>query len=182
MTLADWFSAGSALAGALSAYAAFRTIKTTVVSRQNETALNSAVRTLERAYTALTGGNGSTTVLQDRLAWLTSARLIEEYKALKALIKDEHVLRECNGHEEHWRHEFYKALEAISKVPASYYSHRTAETGPIHPVSAVIVHAFASWPKGKDDPIDAYKNTDEAVEKLGLSPFWFGLRSYLKAD
>lgn len=180
MTVGDYANFIAAFSGSAAAIAAFVTIRTSARERADERMAGYAMRTLERAYEALVGREGADQKHPeaDRLAWLTSARLIEQYKYAKQKIKNPVVLHECEGHEEHWRHQFFLALSPLEKVDPDFYSNRKGK-GPIHNVSAVIVHAFASWPDDKEDPIDTYKTSQAAISKLGVSPFWIALRRHL---
>lgn len=173
----------AATAGAASAFAAFWTIRRASKARANERYLDYAVTTLERAFSALMGRSEAGALPpSDRLGWLTSARLIEEYKSAKKRIKDPIILQECESHEEHWRNQFHLALSPLENISPEYYSPGKGakkDKAPIHDVSAIIIHAFASWPKGKADPIDAYETTEVAISKLGVSPWWITLRRHL---
>ncbi|MGF6571128.1 hypothetical protein ABH945_003249 [Paraburkholderia sp. GAS333] len=69
--------------------------------------LEQAVRALERAYNALTvDGAHTDTVPADRLNWLTAARNLETYTALKRQVGVKVHRRIADDHEEHWRHLF----------------------------------------------------------------------------
>ncbi|UQS92526.1 hypothetical protein M5C90_15855 [Pseudomonas chlororaphis subsp. piscium] len=117
--------AAAAFAGAASAVFAGWAIRKASKERKNTHLLNHAKSSLERAFQALCEGTSSgEPPASDRLAWLTCARLIEEYKSAKGMIKDRLTLRECESHEEHWRHQFYLRLEPISEAPADYFSAR----------------------------------------------------------
>ncbi|MFJ3431026.1 hypothetical protein [Pseudomonas fragi] len=168
----------AAFAGAGSAIAAICTIKKSDRSRENERLLAYSVLTLERSFAALVGQSAQDSVPPpDRLGWLTSARLIEEYKSAKARLKDPLILQECNSHEEHWRNQFRARLELIPYDPARYFTLGGIGHG-VHKTSAVIVHSFATWPDGKIDELDKYMNTADAINKLGISNLWVGLRRY----
>lgn len=145
--------------------------------RENERLLNHATTTLERAFLALRGPDASIThPPRNRLNWLTAARLIEEYKKTKARMKDPLLLQECESHEEHWRHQFYLKLTPLADGYADYFQHSTDSGNNIQLTSAVVVHAFASWPKGKLDPLSIYQSEKDAAEELGIDFFWFNLQ------
>ncbi|MCX2706051.1 MULTISPECIES: hypothetical protein [Pseudomonas] len=177
-------NAASAIAAAASAFGAFWTIRKNSLNlreerkasdevRENERLLNHATTTLERAFSALMGGNIALSFPpSDRLAWLTAARLITEYQNTKVRISSSQLLQECESHEEHWRHQFYLKLNEITRQSQDYYA-----TGSIQKSSAVIVHAFSDWPEGKVDTIPG--NHHEAIETHGVRPWWLGLRHYL---
>lgn len=54
------------------------------------------------------------------------------------------------------------------------------DKGPIADISAIIVHAFASWPEGNTDPLDVYSSIEDAVHSLGVNPWWITLSRHLK--
>jgi hypothetical protein len=168
----------AAFAGALSAIFAGWSIRKSTKERKNSHLLHHARTSLERAFQALCGDTpADQTPLHDRTAWLTAARLIEDYKAAKVRITDKLTLQECESHEEHWRYQFYARLKAIQNGPAGYFSPRPRGEE-IQKASAIVVHAFATWPKGKPDPLEKYKSTDDAYDKLGIHLLWFKLRQY----
>jgi hypothetical protein len=201
-TIAASASAISAIAGLMSAMAAFRAIKRNdknhaislaniekariqeeeiaTARRENERLLKHAVTTMERAYLALRGP--SSQVLfppQSRLNWLTAARLIEEYRLTKSDIGDPNLYRECESHEEHWRHQIYLLLQPLAVQHPDYFRSGSSSEM-IQCVSAVIVHSFADWPAGKIDPLSKYPSTSEALEKFGVNPNWFNLVQNLR--
>src|SRR5690606_20127266 len=108
--------------------------------QRNQLLLEQAVKSLERAYEALTDkGQSVSPPAADRLNWLTAARHIVRYRKIKAKIvgaKTHKLL--CEEHEEYWRHQFYLCLKDASALPLGYY-----QSGSIEPQSAIIVHGFA---------------------------------------
>lgn len=181
MTNGDWINIAAATASAVSAFFAYLTIRKSVKERRDDRLLSYAVKTLERAYESLVGEPCAIPPPANRLAWLTTARLIEDYKKAKMRIRDKVALEELEGHEEHWRHQFYLALEPLERCQPEFYSgsDNTRLLDRIPKVTAIIIHAFASWPEDKIDPLKAYKTPQDAVERLGVNKMWIGLRSYL---
>jgi hypothetical protein len=171
--LPSWESL-AALAGAASAIAAFWTIRSTAHTKENERLLKHATQTLERAYEAIADGNHRIPPDPDRLAWLTAARLIVEYRETKKMISDRSIFRECESHEEYWRHQFYIWLSPLEIGAVGFY-----QTGPIDKTSAVVVHSFADWPDGRIDPLSIYETPQVAIDRLGVSRLWHSLRTYL---
>jgi hypothetical protein len=171
--LPSWESL-AALAGAASAIAAFWTIKATADTKENERLLKHATQTLERAYEAIADGNDRVPPDADRIAWLTAARLIIEYRETKKRISDKSIFRECESHEEYWRHKFYIWLSPLETVAVGFY-----HAGPIDKRSAVVVHSFADWPNDRVDPLSQYETPKAAIDSLGLSLMWRTLRTYL---
>ncbi|WGS43419.1 hypothetical protein LFL97_07810 [Burkholderia sp. JSH-S8] len=147
--------------------------------------LDQAVRALERAYNALTvDGTQTAPVPADRLNWLTAARNLETYKALKREIGVSVHRRIADDHEEHWRHLFYLALQGDAYHQPTYYREviapRAQRSGGIDAHSAVIVHAFAKWPNGRPDPVEQ-ADFDRIFEETDPRPGNVGLRIFLDA-
>lgn len=145
--------------------------------------LDQAVRALERAYNALTvDGSQIAPVPADRLGWLTAARNIETYKALKKKIRVGLHRRILEDHEEDWRHRFYVALQGHQFHQPSYYQEvaapREHRTSGVEPHSAVIVHAFATWPKRRRDTLE-YADFDDIFGETDPRTANIGLRLYL---
>ncbi|MCA8162070.1 hypothetical protein [Burkholderia cepacia] len=146
--------------------------------------LDQAVRALERAYNALTvDGTQTAPVPPNRLNWLTAARNLETYKALKREIGVKVHRRIADDHEEHWRRLFYLALQGDTYHQPTYYREpvaapRAQRTGGIEPHSAVIVHAFAKWPDGRPDPVE-HADFDRIFEETDPRPSNVGLRLFL---
>ncbi|GAB3628309.1 hypothetical protein PTE30175_01859 [Pandoraea terrae] len=147
--------------------------------------LDQAVRALERAYNALTVDGAQTDpVPADRLNWLTAARNLETYKALKRKIGVKVHRRIADDHEEHWRHLIYLALQGDAYHQPTYYGEvvapRAQRRSGIEPHSAVIVHAFAKWPDGRPDPVE-HADFDRIFEETDPRPGNVGLRTFLDA-
>lgn len=188
------FSSISAVAAAASAFGAFWAIRKSTENinaerlaasqaKENERLLEHATTTLLRAFIALRGeSEKATQPPKNRLNWLTSARLIEEYKATKSKISSDFILRECESHEEHWRHQFYLLLHPISRSNEGFkYFDRVSEQElGVSPTSAIVVMAFASWPNGKVDNLKKYKKAQDAVDALGVDNTWSNLRLHLR--
>lgn len=172
----------AAFAGALSAIFAGWAIRKSSNERKNSHLLHHAKTSIERAFQALCGDTpANTPPTRERAAWLTAARLIEEYKVSKGRITDRLTLQECESHEEHWRYQFYSRLKAIQNGSSGYFMNRRNEEL-IQKTSAIIVHDFAIWPIDKSDPLEKYKTDDDAYNKLGIHLLWFKLRKYFDQD
>lgn len=178
MNIADYIQLAAVAFAAIAALASWKSIFVARQLKKDDELFAHAILALERSYGALMNGlEGDGCPRPDRLNWLTSARLIEDYMVTKKEIKAAEILRRCEGHEEFWRNQFYQRLEPLS-LNMGYYSVRQGES-PIYPASAIVVHGFASWPKNKPDVLDKYANKDAAIATWGLSPRWAGLRQYL---
>lgn len=154
----------------------------------DEKYIEHAVKCLERAYWALLeqNANCSKSTKQDRLAWLTCARLILSSEDAFARVSSEatalRVLYE--GEREHWRREFYVLL-GLDKAygdlkSAKYFEYWTddASSQQIEPRSIRVIVEFVDWPKGLHDPIDAVPEyTDKEIDAMNGS--LRGVREYL---
>lgn len=146
--------------------------------QRNQLLLEQAVKSLERAYEALTDkGQSISPPAADRLNWLTAARHIARYRMIKAKIAGSRTHRLlCEEHEEYWRHQFYLCLKDASLLPLGYY-----QSGPIEPQSAIIIHGFSEWPENKRDPI----NDTDTAQILEKTPIilkrHYGLGFYLES-
>jgi hypothetical protein len=191
-TVAAVAAALSAITGAASAYAAFRAIKennsnhtkaneVAEKERKNERLLAHAITTLERSYSTLDGGKPSLNVPpKNRINWLTSARLIQEYKSTKARIQDPFILQECISHEAYWRNKFYVRIDPLSLGFPDYFKQGEGEN--IQLTSAIVVADFAMWPEGREDTIAELEGAPEAITGRPLHLKWFNLLQIVKSS
>jgi hypothetical protein len=182
MLLGDIATVASAVFAGVSALVAAAAIYFPWRMQQNHELLNQAVLSLERADKAISNdGRSVRPVVADRLNWLTCARHIESYKALKKKIKTDIHLSVCNEHEEFWRHQFYLCLGMYNIHLSSYYdeSPPPEEKSGIEPRSALIIYAFASWPNGKLDVIDSV-DINALIKECDPLKGNIGLRKYLE--
>lgn len=178
----DFATIASAIFAGVSALVAAAAIYFPWRIQQSRELLNQAVLSLERAYQAISNdGQRVRPVVADRLNWLTCARHIESYKALKKRIKTDIHLSVCNQHEEFWRHQFYLCLDMHNIHQSSYYDESSPPGGNsgIEPRSALIIYAFASWPKKKLDVIDLV-DINALVNECDPLKGNIGLNEYLK--
>lgn len=162
----DYGSIGTLLAAVVSAIAAVGawiwTRNAALLSlryQESSAYLEECKLALRRAHGALTEGQDVSPIpLPDRLNWLTAARHIQSYKKLKIRVNEKAHREVLESHEEEWRHRFYVSLGRNSSIfPSGYYSQSAVPEGrrsPIEPRSALIVHDFANWPEGKEDPLN----------------------------
>ena len=113
--------------------------------------------------------------------WLTTARHLERYKKLKASLSVGTHRTVCEEHEEHWRHKFYVCLDAPHQLSLAYYQEKPQpdQRLGIEPRSALVIHEFAKWPAGRDDPIDKV-DAEAIVERGEVLKGNYGLRRYLE--
>jgi hypothetical protein len=182
MSPADWASTASAVFAGASALVAAAAIHFPRRMQNSQEILNQAVLSLERAYRSLTQDEREVQPpAPDRLNWLTAARHLERYKKLKAKLAIETHRTVCEEHEEYWRHKVYVCLDAPEKLSLSYYSEKLQPERRlgIEPRSALVVHEFAKWPEGQEDPIDEV-DAKAIVERGEALEGNHGLRRYLE--
>lgn len=139
------------------------------------------ILSLERAYQALAPDQGAAAPVRSRVAWLTSARHLETYRALKRRLRTKLGRLLADDHEEYWRHRTYILLDGIEHY--TYYGHagcQEVEGETIDPTSAAVILAFSDWPEGRPDPIDAV-SFDALVRSAKLfSPKFRHFREYIR--
>lgn len=170
----------STVSAALSAAAAAWAIIAQKRAQGSKEVLDQAILSLERAHEALIeGSSAECKVVADRLNWLTCARHILSYYALKAKVVSKAHKVVCAEHEEYWRHHFYLLLNKPNITSSSYYAENIRlEKPPIEVKSALIVHGFASWPSDKPDPIDSV-DLEHLLSKTNPLTGNVGLRIYI---
>lgn len=158
---------GSAIVSVLAIYVPWRNTHDAEVFKE-------ALLALERAFRSLMlNARADGQPAPDRLNWLTAARHIESYKALRNSLKTALYKRLSLEHEEHWRHEFYLKLLKDRIYQVSYF-----DAGPIEPRSAVVIYGFAAWPHTKQDPIDIL-DLESLFQESDLLKGNYGLQQYL---
>ncbi len=176
----DTAQAGAAIFGGLSAGFAGWAIWKSSKERKNAHLLNHAKTSIERAFSALFSRvDAVAPPPSDRVAWLTAARLIEEYRRSKARIQDPLTLEECESHEAHWSHQFYIRLQPLSNTVPEYYGQPGSATS-IPPVAAIIVHDFAIWPEEKPDPLKSHEVSKRKPHESDAHLRWGALRAYIR--
>lgn len=195
----EWAEFGTFVGGILSptlAFAALMGLLATITQQReaaerqrevsdNESYFKHAVSSLERAFATLSGGKGGTAPIHERLAWLSSARLLlsasDASGRITAASSGLRVL--YAGEEEHWRHQFYLLLQPLSPqgigAQQSYFvADSSPEQAPIDERSIKVIYGFAEWPEDRQDSIDAVsKYTQGEIERMrvGMS----GVRAYV---
>ena len=182
MPLSDWASIASGIFAGISALIAAAAIYIPARTQVSQKILEQAQISLERAYAALTGGSASgIPPAPDRLNWLSAGRHLVRYKRLKSKVSDSIHKTICEEQEEYWRHRFYTLLRADELRNVEYYLERLAPNPKqgIDKKSALVVHAFAKWPKGRIDPLDEVDSSKLIEEEQALqgNP---GLRAYIE--
>lgn len=182
MTPADWASIGSAIFAGISALVAAAAIYLPARSQASQKLLDQAQFSLERAYEALSrSGQEISPPAPDRLNWLTAARHLQRYKALKLKLTETTHQVICEEQEEYWRHRIYLCLQSPNVLQPTYFRGDNPPNGrqPIDKASALVVYAFSKWPDGRIDPLDSVDQREliETGRALEGNP---GLRVYVE--
>ncbi len=147
----------------LSIYLAYRTYSSNKSKQEEDRQLdrdreilNQAVTSLEWAHETLTDGTSSGPPKADRLNWLTAARHISRYYALKKLVVTETYSLVLSEKEEYWRHRFYMLLDDSTLGNRTYFMNTSDPVWPenIEITSAMVITNFSNWPKKTVDPLN----------------------------
>tara|TARA_B100000959_G_scaffold136406_1_gene143357 strand:+ start:3110 stop:3844 length:735 start_codon:yes stop_codon:yes gene_type:complete len=125
--------------------------------KSSNTFLKEATNNLERAFEIFTdNGKNITPPRNDRLLWLTTARMILRFNKLRSRItKTEHI-DIVDEHEEYWRFQFYKLLdENKSNFTKTYFnpSGKPHSGDCIARNSMAVIFSFVRWKEGAKDPM-----------------------------
>ncbi|WP_398493373.1 hypothetical protein [Variovorax sp.] len=184
----DWADFGTYVGGVLSpllAFAGYIGLLFTI-RQQREAAwkqqedrdgkdyFNHAVSCLERAFATISANGESRTPVNERLAWLTCARLLLSAQAAANLIAKESTgLRTLyEGESEHWRRQFYELFrptspDSFGNEAVYFLVDRGTPSQPIDERSTRVIYDFISWPPEKEDPIDQVERySDEEIDKM----------------
>lgn len=144
-----------------------------------------AVKSLERAYGVISGGDQSAGPVRDRLAWLTCARLLLSAKEVSAQISNQSKGLKAlfAGEEEHWKFRFHELFHGVSPAVGRDSAFFSSPTNPqlegIEERSIRVVFDFVTWPEGKEDAIARVpRYTREEVRSMGL--LMSGVREYVQ--
>jgi hypothetical protein len=198
---------GAAIAAYLNAKAMTNQIKKIDEYRNNDRLLQHAIQQLERGYEILVGTGGVYEIMKgdkagfgklicdkklpppDRLAWVTTAKLIIEFQKTKELIFDKVSIRECQSHEDYWRHRFHLIIFPLTKAAEPplgndrkislnyYYSHL------MHPLlpEIIIIHAFSDFNATTSDVIKVHPDVKDMINAWAPSEIFKNLYSIIKA-
>lgn len=132
--------------------------------KASETFLNESIKILERAFEIFTDrGTNLNPPRNDRLVWLTTARMILRFNKLKSIVSETEHLEIIDQHEEYWRFQFYKLInENTPNFTKAYFnpSGKLYSSDCIARNSMAVIFSFSEWKKGAKDPMD------EADDKL----------------
>lgn len=184
------FQAVGSIAIALSAIIAFSLYRLNLNRHKDEdeykasqTFLKEAINNLERAYEIFTdAGENTSPPRNDRLLWLTTARMILRYDKLKSRITKAEHIDIVEEHEEYWRFQFYKLIDTNnSHFTKAYFnpSGKPHSGDCIARNSMAVIFSFAQWKEGAKDPIDEVN--DKLLFAKGAIPInQFGALNFLE--
>ncbi|MDZ7662951.1 hypothetical protein [Thiohalophilus sp.] len=151
--------------------------------KASETFLKESIRILERSYEIFTdNGKHIFPPRNDRLLWLTTARMILRFDRLKSRITENEHKEIIDEHEEYWRFQFYKLMDFNnSNFTKAYFcpsgNQYDADTIAIN--SIAIIFSFAKWKEGNEDPLRAVD--DKMLFAKGAIPIdQFGVLDFLE--
>ncbi|MDH5425160.1 MAG: hypothetical protein OEY29_09215 [Gammaproteobacteria bacterium] len=180
--------AAGSLAIASSAVVAFFLYRATIKRHKKEDAdksseyfLKEGKELLEKTYQLFTDdGENKSPPRNDRLLWLTTARMIIRYQNLKSKITANAHLEIIEEHEEYWRFHFYKLLDENSANFSIRYFQPSGDRYNGFNVarnSIAIIFDFAKW--NGPDPLEGVDDKRLFAKKV-VSIDQHGIEHYLE--
>ena len=127
--------------------------------KTSEEYLKEAIKILERAYEIFTDdGTNVCPPRNDRLLWLTTARMILRYYKIKAQINQTDLSEIVQEHEEYWRVQLYNVLnQNTSNFTVGYFQPSGNRYGgdTVHRDSIGVIFDFAKWYDDSEDPLNS---------------------------
>lgn len=188
MDFGTWISLGSAafagaaaLATGWGAWVARKNHREITYLEVQRRSLHSASECLKTAYESIEPKVSGEPPIADRLAWLTSARNIQNAKEMASHIEDRFLLSCWKIDMEIWRARFYKLLSHPDLMTPGYFG-KPYDGEAIHSTSAYIITMFSKWNDDHEDPLDAFKDLtlSEMIKDIG-SVRAQGTRLYLES-
>jgi len=119
--------------------------------------LKESKQILERAYEVFSG-SGQSAPANDRLIWLSIARMLLRYHALKVHISEPDHQQIMEENEEYQRLRFYVLLDRCKdELDHEYFrgpEDHPQDSDEIDDRSIAVIFNFTRWPDGRPDPID----------------------------
>lgn len=149
--------------------------------KASETYLAESLSLLNKAYEIFVR-EGADPPKNDRLLWLTTARMIVRFKKMRQRISEADHIAVADENEEHTRFKFYATLER-NKVNFNYSyfcptgKHCSGDN--VHRKSLAVVFEFARWKEGMPDPLDEVDDI-ELFARGALPIDQHGAKSYLE--
>lgn len=158
--------AAGSIAVACSALVAFFVYRSTVKRniyederRASEKYLSESISLIEKSFSIFTdSGANISPPINDRLTWLSTARMIIRFKSMKSKIKIAEHSAIADEHEEYWRLRYYTLLrDNRENFTLSYLQPSGDRYGrdTISRKSIAIIFDFARWRKENVDPLDS---------------------------
>lgn len=119
--------------------------------------------------------------VQNRVEWLTTARMILRYKNMRGKIKEPVHKEIVDEHEEYWRHQFYVLLDDCKdEIDREWFevSPKKHKGKNISEKSIAVIYEFIKW-KGKD-VLDVIDDKKLFASKI-IYPDQCGVLSYLSS-
>ena len=195
-----WSDFGSFIGGTISpilAFLSFVAVMVTIKLQNDKNALEkelidsqgyctNAIKCLERSYNFLSNHGALAIPVQDRLVWLTSARLILQSDELANAMSSEAVssLAMYQSEREYWSHKFYNLIDYTNMTSFStnkdYFAKASQIPGDeIEERSIKVIYEFAlSFDETKDPINKVNKYTRDDLKKFHFSQL--GLKAYLE--
>ncbi|MCA6058315.1 hypothetical protein HUF18_00885 [Thalassolituus sp. ST750PaO-4] len=173
----------SSISVASGAILAFNTYRVNSLDKASEEYLKEYKNLLERSYELFTQ-NGDCPIENDRLLWLTTARMLVRAKNIKAKIVRKAYQSIADEYNEYYRFKYYALLlDNERHFVLSYFCPDSLyESSSIDIKSIAVIFDFASW-KAESDPLDSVDDIKLFSSSSGIVPVGFsGLYKYLRMN
>ena len=179
---------GSPAIAAIAVFIAFMAFRHSVIRHDAVTQmtasqdyLEEAKALLERSYGVFMPA-GARMPPNDRVSWLTAARLIVSYQKTRCYITEAAHLEIMDGYEEHFRHLYYRALHDYrDRMDLRYFSPEDDRYSirNLQIASIAVVFEFIRWKDGKTDPLDDIDEVALLALNDSASVRFRGIKEYL---
>lgn len=143
--------------------------------------LEESIKILERALGIFTGNGKDSLPKNDRVVWLTTARMLLRFKNMRSKITAPEHQEIYEEHEEFTRFQINRIFEDNKeKFTEEYFNPYQKEylSYSIEPKSIGVIYDFARWDK-KEDPINQV-NEQRIFDKQNFPTRYSGVRGYLR--
>lgn len=186
-TILAGIQAMGSVAIACSAFVAYRLFRANISRHQQEDKraeskvfLDESILLLNRAFETFTR-LGDNPPKNDRLLWLSTARLIVRFQGMRLLISEKDHLVIADENEEYIRLKFYTLLgECKDEFTSSYFlpEGKPYDGNVVARKSVAVVFDFSRWRENMADPLDNVD--DKELFARGAVPIDFlGVENYL---
>lgn len=181
------------LATAVSAAIAYRLYKSSIEGATKDARrvsskefLEESLLLLKRSYELFTGGEGAPPA-NDRVLWLSTARMIARFNSMRKLITESDHLVIVDEHEEYWRLQYYLLLDDSKEIFTTAYFMPEGQQygGNVVARSAIaVVFDFAKWNPEVPDPLQSiddkqlFANGAVPIDFHGVLGFLSGYEAY----